>query len=114
MRADIDGNPGIGAQWVSRQTNGIVAVAVKNALARGHAVLPSDMRSAPDDDTSYVGRRTKAQRSYHAVRRASPRRRTGDVANDAGAVDARRFIVPCVNYVALSRDGNGQRFECGH
>lgn len=59
MRADIDGKPGIGAQWVSRQTNGIVAVAVKNALARAHAVLPSDMRSAPDDDTSYVGRRTK-------------------------------------------------------
>ena len=69
MRADIDGKPGIGAQWVSRQADGIVALAVKNALTRTYAALPSDMRSAPDDDTFHVGRPTKARGSYHAVRR---------------------------------------------
>jgi len=59
---------GIRAQWVSRQADGIVALAVKNALASIYAVLPSDMRSVPDDDTFYVGCPAKAQGSYHAVR----------------------------------------------
>ncbi len=79
MGADIDGEPGvgyilqpgfllpplsfteeelqalvIGAQWVSRQTDDALALAVKNALAKIDAVLPLDMRSTLDDDTVYV------------------------------------------------------------
>ncbi|MFV8603623.1 helix-turn-helix transcriptional regulator [Ralstonia pseudosolanacearum] len=50
----------IGAQWVSRQTDDTLALAVKNALAKIYAVLPSDMRSALDDDTVYVGHPAKA------------------------------------------------------
>lgn len=45
----------IGAQWVSRQTDGSLSLAVKNALAKINAVLPPDMRSVLDDDTVYVG-----------------------------------------------------------
>ncbi|WP_421377177.1 helix-turn-helix transcriptional regulator [Paraburkholderia sp. DD10] len=80
MGADIEGEPGvgyilrpgfllpplsfseeeiqalvIGAQWVSRQTDDTLALAVTNALAKINAVLPPDMRSALDDDTIYVG-----------------------------------------------------------
>lgn len=85
MGADIDGEPGvgyilqpgsllpplsfteeelhalvIGAQWVSRQTDDALALAVTNALAKINAVLPSDMRAALEDDTVYVGHRPKA------------------------------------------------------
>lgn len=49
----------IGAQWVSRQTDVALSLAVKNALAKINAVLPPDMRSAFDDDTIYVGSPTK-------------------------------------------------------
>ncbi|KVL13693.1 helix-turn-helix transcriptional regulator [Burkholderia sp. MSMB1826] len=84
MGADIEGEPGvgyilrpgfvlpplsftedeihalvIGAQWVSRQTDDTLALAVKNALAKINAVLPSDLRSALDDDTVYVGHSAK-------------------------------------------------------
>jgi predicted DNA-binding transcriptional regulator YafY len=80
MGADIEGEPGvgyilrpgfllpplsfteeeiralaIGAQWVSRQADDTLTLAVANALAKINAVLPSDMRSALDDDTIYVG-----------------------------------------------------------
>lgn len=80
MGADIDGEPGvgyilrpgsllpplsfteeeiqalvIGAQWVSRQTDDTLALAVTNALAKINAVLPPDMRPALDDDAIYVG-----------------------------------------------------------
>lgn len=85
MGADIDGEPGvgyllqpgsvlpplsfteeeiqalmIGAQWVSRQTDDSLAMAVKNALAKIYAVLPPDMRPVLDDDTVYVGHLAKA------------------------------------------------------
>lgn len=50
----------IGAQWVSRQTDDALAVAVKNALAKIYAVLPSDMRAVLDDDTVYVGHPSNA------------------------------------------------------
>ena len=88
MGADIDGEPGvgyvlrpgfllpplsfteeeiqalvIGAQWVSRQTDDTLALAVTNALAKINAVLPPDMRPALDDDTIYVG---------HPLRRSMP------------------------------------------
>ncbi|WP_245284394.1 YafY family protein [Bradyrhizobium sp. WSM2254] len=49
----------IGAQWISRQTDDTLALAVKNALAKINAVLPPDMRSALDDDTVYVGHRAR-------------------------------------------------------
>ncbi|MDX9669359.1 MULTISPECIES: YafY family protein [unclassified Pseudomonas] len=80
MGADIEGEPGvgyilrpgfllpplsfteeeiyalaIGAQWVSRQADDSLTLAVTNALAKINAVLPADMRSALDDDTVYVG-----------------------------------------------------------
>lgn len=80
MGADIEGEPGvgyilrpgfllpplsfteeeihalaIGAQWVSRQADDTLTLAVRNALAKINAVLPPDMRSALDDDTIYVG-----------------------------------------------------------
>ncbi|MHC6083251.1 helix-turn-helix transcriptional regulator [Ralstonia solanacearum] len=45
----------IGAQWVSRQTDDALALAIKNALAKIYAVLPPEMRVALDDDTVYVG-----------------------------------------------------------
>ncbi|PMQ08917.1 putative transcription repressor NiaR [Pseudomonas sp. AD21] len=79
MGADIEGEPGvgyilrpgfllpplsfteeeiyalaIGAQWVSRQADDSLTLAVTNALAKINAVLPADMRSALDDDTVYV------------------------------------------------------------
>jgi predicted DNA-binding transcriptional regulator YafY len=79
MGADIDGEPGLGyalkpgfllpplsfseeelkalmagALWVSRQTDEKLAFAVKNALAKINAVLPSDMRPVFDDETFYV------------------------------------------------------------
>jgi predicted DNA-binding transcriptional regulator YafY len=50
----------IGAQWISRQTDDTLALAVKNALAKINAVLPLDMRTALDDDTVYVGHRTRS------------------------------------------------------
>lgn len=53
----------IGAQWVSRQTDATLGPAVKNALAKINAVLPSDIRTVMDDDTVYVG---------HAQKDASP------------------------------------------
>lgn len=86
MGADIDGEPGvgyilrpgfllpplsftaeeiqalvIGAQWVSRQTDDALALAVTNALAKIDAVLPADMRAALQDDTVYVGHPLKSQ-----------------------------------------------------
>lgn len=85
MGADIEGEPGvgyilrpgfllpplsfteeeihalvIGAQWVSRQTDDTLALAVKNALAKINAVLPPDLRSALDDDAIYVGHPSKS------------------------------------------------------
>lgn len=79
MGADIDGEPGLGyvlkpgfllpplsfteeeiqalvtgALWVSRHTDDKFAFAVKNALAKINAVLPSDMRPAFEDETFYV------------------------------------------------------------
>ncbi|CCM77263.1 conserved hypothetical protein [Rhizobium mesoamericanum STM3625] len=50
----------IGAQWVSRQTDVTLSLAVRNAVAKINAVLPPEMRSALDDDTVYVGRCMKA------------------------------------------------------
>jgi len=86
MGADIDGEPGvgyilrpgfllpplsftaeeiqalvIGAQWVSRQTDDALALAVTNALAKIDAVLPPDMRAALQDDTIYVGHPLKSE-----------------------------------------------------
>jgi predicted DNA-binding transcriptional regulator YafY len=49
----------IGAQWISRQTDDTLALAVKNALAKINAVLPADMRSVLDDDMVYVGHRAR-------------------------------------------------------
>ncbi|MCO7262350.1 helix-turn-helix transcriptional regulator [Dickeya zeae] len=50
----------IGAQWVSRQTDDTLALAVTNALAKINAVLTPNMRAAlEDDDTVYVGHRQK-------------------------------------------------------
>jgi predicted DNA-binding transcriptional regulator YafY len=82
MGADIDGAPGVGyilrpgfllpplsfteeelqslvagAQWVSRQTDDVLAFAAQNALAKIGGVLPPDMRRALDDDALYVGRK---------------------------------------------------------
>jgi len=51
----------IGAQWVSRQTDNILALAMTNALGKINAVLPQDMRTVLDDDTVYVGHRIKTQ-----------------------------------------------------
>ena len=81
MGADIDGEPGVGyilrpgfllpplsftaeeiqalvagAQWVSRQTDAGLALAVHNALAKIDAVLPPEMRRALNDNTLYVSR----------------------------------------------------------
>lgn len=50
----------IGAQWVSRQTDDALALAIKNALAKIYAILPPEMRAALDDDTVYVGHSPKA------------------------------------------------------
>lgn len=50
----------IGAQWVSRQTDDVLALAVTNALAKINAVLPPDMRAGLEDDTVYVGHRLRA------------------------------------------------------
>ncbi|ORC49110.1 hypothetical protein B2G74_13670 [Burkholderia sp. A27] len=61
MRADIDGKPEISAQWVSRQTDGIVALSVKSALTSVYAALPSDMRSVPDDGTFHVVQKRKVR-----------------------------------------------------
>jgi predicted DNA-binding transcriptional regulator YafY len=47
----------IGAQWVSRQTDDTLALAMTNALAKINAVLPTDMRAALENDTVYVGHR---------------------------------------------------------
>ncbi|QUP54590.1 HTH domain-containing protein [Ralstonia syzygii] len=99
----------IGAQWVSRQTDDTLALAVKNALAKIHAVLPPDMRSALDDDTVYVGHPTKSAMplDLSAIRRALREQRkvriTLSEANPPAAeqviwpimlgfVDAKRFI----------------------
>lgn len=49
----------IGAQWVSRQTDDALALAVTNALAKINAVLPPDMRAGLEDDTVYVGHRLR-------------------------------------------------------
>jgi predicted DNA-binding transcriptional regulator YafY len=49
----------IGAQWVRRQTDDTLALAVTNALAKINAVLPPEMRSALDDDAVYVGHRAR-------------------------------------------------------
>lgn len=79
MGADIGGEPGLGyilkpgfllpplsfteeelqalvagALWVARHTDEKLAFAVKNALAKINAVLPSDIRPAFDDETFYV------------------------------------------------------------
>jgi predicted DNA-binding transcriptional regulator YafY len=81
MGADIDGEPGVGyilrpgfvlpplsfteediqalvvgAQWVSRQTDEVLARAVQNALAKIHGVLSPDMRRALDDSALFVSR----------------------------------------------------------
>ncbi|WP_372393749.1 helix-turn-helix transcriptional regulator [Xanthomonas sp. NCPPB 3582] len=45
----------IGAQWVSRQADVPLTLAVANALAKINAVLPADMRPMLDDDAVYVG-----------------------------------------------------------
>ncbi|MGF6209421.1 helix-turn-helix transcriptional regulator [Pseudomonas frederiksbergensis] len=85
MGADIEGEPGvgyvlrpgfllpplsfteeelhalaIGAQWVRRQADDPLTLAVTNALAKINAVLPPDMQSALDDDTIYVGHPLKS------------------------------------------------------
>lgn len=52
---------GIGAQWVSRQTDDALALAVTNALAKIDAVLPAEMRAVLQDDTVYVGHPLKSQ-----------------------------------------------------
>lgn len=97
MGADIEGEPGvgyilrpgfllpplsfteeeihalaIGAQWVSRQADDTLTLAVTNALAKINAVLPPDMRSALDDDTIYVGHPLKTSKSFDLseIRRA--------------------------------------------
>jgi predicted DNA-binding transcriptional regulator YafY len=102
MGADIDGEPGvgyilrpgsilpplsfteeeiqglaIGAQWVSRQTDDALALAVKNALAKINAVLHPDMRSALDDDIVYVGHPLKSSTALDLsdIRRALRERR---------------------------------------
>ncbi|WP_412769284.1 helix-turn-helix transcriptional regulator [Ralstonia solanacearum] len=62
----------IGAQWVSRQTDDALALAVKNALAKIYAVLPSEMRVALDDDTVYVGHPPRT-----AMHHISPDRQRG-------------------------------------
>lgn len=97
MGADIEGEPGvgyilrpgfllpplsfteeeiqalvIGAQWVSRQTDDTLSLAVTNALAKINAVLPPHMRSALDDDTIYVGHPLKGSMplNLNDIRRA--------------------------------------------
>ena len=62
----------IGAQWVSRQTDEALALAIKNALAKIYAVLPPEMRVALDDDTVYVGhpQRTAVPVDLSELRRA--------------------------------------------
>lgn len=82
MGADIDGAPGVGyilrpgfllpplsfteeelqalvagAQWVSRQTDDVLALAAQNALAKIGGVLPPETRRALDDDALYVARK---------------------------------------------------------
>lgn len=85
MGADIVGEPGVGyilrpgfllpplsfteeeiqalmtgAQWVSRQTDEGLALAVQNALAKIDSVLPPDMRRTLDDDTIFISRDYRA------------------------------------------------------
>ncbi len=97
MGADIAGEPGVGyvmkpgfllppvsftddevqalvmgGQWVSRQADERLTLAVKNALAKIHAVMPADMRARFDDDTFYVGVRERPAMSIDLgeIRRA--------------------------------------------
>lgn len=45
----------IGGQWVSRQGDDKLSLAVKNALAKIGAVLPLNMHSSLDDSSVYIG-----------------------------------------------------------
>ncbi|MHA6853281.1 helix-turn-helix transcriptional regulator [Ralstonia pseudosolanacearum] len=110
----------IGAQWVSRQTDDNLALAVKNALAKIYAILPPNMRSAVDDDTVYVGLPTKAAMplDLSEIRRALREQRKvritlsapHDVAAEQviwpimlGFVDGKRFIAAWCELDAVFR-----------
>jgi len=97
LGADVEGEPGIGyvlkpgfllpplmfseeelhaialgAQWVSRQTDDGLALAARNALSKIEAVLPSELRSALDDNAFHVSRAVRPSQSvdFQMVRRA--------------------------------------------
>lgn len=61
-----------GTKWVINQTDGGLALAAENALAKIAAVLPSDLREKLEDDSIYVGRRPELVSSIDLkmVRRA--------------------------------------------
>lgn len=122
MGADIDGEPGvgyvlqpgfllpplsfteeeiqalvIGAQWVSRQTDETLGLAVNNALAKINSVLPPDMRYALDDDTFYVGHPTKSATPVDLaeIRRAlREQRKVRITLSDDHAIAAEQVIWP--------------------
>ncbi|HEX7988390.1 MAG TPA: YafY family protein [Duganella sp.] len=85
MGAEIDGEPGVGyilrpgfllpplsfsedelqaivagAQWVSLQTDDVLALAAQNALAKIGGVLPADRRGTLEDNALYIGRQKEA------------------------------------------------------
>jgi len=94
----------LGIQWVSRQTDDVLALAARNAMSKIGAVLPEELRDQLDDNDFYVGRSAPTL-DLKILRQAMREQRKLRVAyRDQSGAATERVIWPiAVGFVEVNR-----------